>query len=137
MAFGGNLKDIRLRNDITQEGLANELGVKPRTIINYEAGTSYPSADILLKISKIFDISIDALMTEEDNFISMAYEKGGSRGAKEAEELVNGVAALFAGGSLSDEDKEAAMLVIQRAYWMAKEENKKYAPKRFKKSTNG
>ena len=34
--------------------------------------------------------------------------------------LVNEVAALFAGGTLSEEDKDLAMRVIQEAYWDSK-----------------
>ena len=136
MAFSDNLKNLRSEKNITQDELAKKLCIKTRTIMNYESGSNYPTVEILKRISQYFDISMDALMTEEDNFISLAYERGGRKGAKEAEELVNGVAALFAGGSLSDEDQEAAMMVIQRAYWMAKEENKKYIPKRFRKTSD-
>ena len=49
------------------------------------------------------------------------------------EELVAGVSALFAGGELSENDKDAVMRALQDAYWMAKERNKeKYTPKKYK-----
>ncbi|HGA0722895.1 TPA: XRE family transcriptional regulator, partial [Streptococcus agalactiae] len=41
-----------------------------------------------------------------------------------------GLSSLFAGGEISDEDKDAAFEAITRAYWEAKRENKKYGRKK-------
>ena len=44
------------------------------------------------------------------------------------------VSGLFAGGRISQDDKDAVMRAIQDAYWIAKEENKrKYTPKKYRK----
>ena len=40
-----------------------------------------------------------------------------------------------AGGSLSEEALEGAMKALNDAYWIAKAKNKKYAPKKYRKST--
>jgi hypothetical protein len=40
-------------------------------------------------------------------------------------ELVNAVGGLFAGGDLSEEDKDAVMQAIMEAYWDAKARNAK------------
>ena len=40
---------------------------------------------------------------------------------------------LFAGGELADEDLDEMMKGIQEAYWIAKEKNKKYTPKKYRK----
>ena len=54
---------------------------------------------------------------------------------REASELalVGELAGMFAGGELTEEDKVAVMRSLEQAFWLAKEENKKYAPKRFRK----
>ena len=44
------------------------------------------------------------------------------------------VTGLFAGGELADEDLDEMMKGIQEAYWIAKEKNKKYTPKKYRKS---
>ena len=62
-----------------------------------------------------------------------AYEKGGARSARDVDQIVSEVAALFAGGELSDEQKEGVMAALNRAYWDAKETNKKYTPKKYRK----
>ena len=41
---------------------------------------------------------------------------------------------MFAGGELDEEEKDAIMAALNRAYWDAKEENKKYAPKGHRKT---
>ncbi len=41
---------------------------------------------------------------------------------------------MFAGGKLSEDALDGAMKALNDAYWMAKEKNKKYAPKQYRKS---
>ena len=45
--------------------------------------------------------------------------------ARELDEMVNEIAAQFAGGELSEEAMDGAMAALNRAYWIAKENNKK------------
>lgn len=134
--FNEKLKVVRMQAGISQEKLAAEFGVTKRTIINYESGQTIPPIDMLPKIAKYFGVSIESLITEEEEFVAKAYSHGGSKGAREAEELVNEVSGLFAGGRLSDDDKDAVMKAIQNAYWIAKEESKrKYTPKKHREKT--
>lgn len=60
--FGLTLKELRHSRGFTQEQLANLLNVTPSSITMYEAGARNPSIKILLKLSNIFDISIDELI---------------------------------------------------------------------------
>jgi transcriptional regulator with XRE-family HTH domain len=133
MTFAEKLKAVRMQAGISQVKLSAELGVTKRTLINYENGKTLPPIDVLPKIAKFFGVSIESLITEEEEFVAAAQEQGGSKSAREAEALVNEVSGLFAGGRLSDDDKDAVMRAIQNAYWIAKEESKrKYTPKKYK-----
>jgi len=130
MTFAEKLKTARLQAGISQEKLSSLLGVTKRTIINYENGQTLPPINMLPKIAKLFGVTIGTLITEEEEFIALANERGGSKGAGEAEAIVSEVSGLFAGGRLSDDEKDAVMRAIQNAYWIAKEESKrKYTPK--------
>ncbi len=41
---------------------------------------------------------------------------------------------MFAGGSLSEGDAlDGAMQALTRAYWIAKDKNKKYTPRKYRK----
>jgi len=42
---------------------------------------------------------------------------------------------LFAGGELNEEDKEKVFRAITEMYWKAKDNNKKYTPKKYKKNS--
>ena len=132
MTFAEKLKAVRHQSGISQERLSALLGVTKRTIINYENGQTLPPIALLPKIAKLFNVTIGALITEEEEFVALANERGGSKGAREAEAIVSEVSGLFAGGSLSDDEKDAVMRAIQNAYWIAKEESKqKYTPKKY------
>jgi len=132
MSFAEKLKAARLQAGISQERLSALLGVTKRTIINYENGQTLPPVNLLPKIAKLFDVPVGTLITEEEEFVALANERGGSKSAREAEALVSEVSGLFAGGRLSDEEKDAVMRAIQNAYWIAKEESKRrYTPKKY------
>lgn len=74
------------------------------------------------------------LLSEDEEFVLQAQQSYGYKGAKDAEELVAGVSALFADGELSENDKDAVMRALQEAYWIAKERNiAKYTPKKYRK----
>ena len=130
MAFADTFKLKRIQAKMSQAQLSQAMGISKRAIINYESGKNLPNSEKLKIIAKFFNMPIASLMTEEEEFIAEAYEKGGRKGARDAESLVNEVNGLFAGGRLSDDELDAVMKAIQGAYWIAKEENKrKYAAK--------
>lgn len=55
----------------------------------------------------------------------------GSRGKQQAHALIAEVSGLFAGGDIAEEDMDEMMKAIQDAYWIAKENNRKYTPKKY------
>ena len=132
MKFSEKIREERIKNNLTQQQLADTLGVSLRTITSYETQDKYPrKREIYIKLSEIFEIDINYLLTEDEEFTIKAHEKYGPRGAKQADDLINQMGALFAGGKLSDTDKDAVMRAMQEIYWDAKEENKKYTPKKY------
>lgn len=61
-SVGENIKNIRKKNNITQEELAEKLNVTRQAVSNWENGKSEPDIETLTKIAQIFDISIDELV---------------------------------------------------------------------------
>ena len=131
MAFSDRLKELRRQKGLTQAQLADELKITQRTVINYEAGRNYPSGEVLSKMTVFFKVGMSFLMDEQDGFIAEAQTRGGYSGKRGAKQLVAEVSGLFAGGELSEADKDAVMRALQDAYWDAKKENKKYTPKKY------
>ena len=133
MAFAEKLRDLRESKNMTQEELAKYCNVSLKTISRYESGQSKPRyRKTYDALAKALDTSHDYLVTDEDDFILRAYERYGAKGARDAKELVNGVIGLMAGGELPEEDKKAILDAISEAYYIAKNENKKYGSKKRK-----
>lgn len=60
--FAENLQFYRNRKEMTQEQLAEKMGVSRQTISKWEAGTSYPEMEKLLLLCDLFSCSMDTLM---------------------------------------------------------------------------
>lgn len=134
MKFCEKLKEARTRAGLKQEELAKALGVSLRTITNYESGERYPKKrEIYYKLAELFHTEENYFLNEDEDFLLTAAEKYGSKGVKQARELMEEVSGLFAGGNIADEDLDEMMRGIQEAYWIAKEKNKKYTPKKYLK----
>ena len=103
MGFKDRLREKRVEANLTQAALAEKVSVTARTIQNYELGSRKPTKYEVVK--KI----AEALNTTPE------------------------VSGMFAGGSLSEDALDGAMQALTRAYWIAKEKNKKYTPKKYRK----
>ncbi len=66
MSFGENLQMIRKKNQLSQEGLAEMLGVSRQAVSKWELGEGYPEVDKLLILSKKLNISLDSLLGGEN-----------------------------------------------------------------------
>ncbi|MCL2019531.1 MAG: helix-turn-helix domain-containing protein [Oscillospiraceae bacterium] len=131
MEFGGRLKDLRLRQNMTQSEFGETLGVTSRAIIYYETGQRIPKdMNFYKKVSERFGVPLESLIDEREEFVANAYAEGGIREKRKAEALVAEAGALFAGGVLTEEDKDAVFHALQEAYWFAKSENRKYAKRK-------
>ena len=59
--LGNNIKNLRIKNELSQENLTNFLGVTQACIVRYEKGLVYISTSNLYKLSKEFKVSISYL----------------------------------------------------------------------------
>ena len=66
MSFGENLQLIRKKNQLSQEGLAEMLGVSRQAVSKWELGEGYPEVDKLLLLSKKLNVSLDSLLGGEN-----------------------------------------------------------------------
>ena len=65
--FGNRIKTLRLSRSMTQEQLAQKLGVSAQAVSKWESGTNMPDILMLPDLSVIFGVTIDELfaMTDE------------------------------------------------------------------------
>ena len=62
MNFGERLKELRRGQKLTQQQLADRLGVAKSVVSYYESGDRFPSYDVLIKIAYTFHTSTDYLL---------------------------------------------------------------------------
>ena len=60
--FGNILKKLRLEEGLTQQQLADYLGVTKSVVSYYELHERIPSPEIIIKLSAIFHVSADYLL---------------------------------------------------------------------------
>ena len=64
MYFNTNLRHLRRMNHISQDDLAERLGYKSFTTVQkWEDGTAYPKVENLYELSRIFEVSLDHLIS--------------------------------------------------------------------------
>lgn len=65
MKFGDNLRSLRRARRISQEELAERVGVSRQSVSKWECGDAYPEMDNILKLCNIFHCKINNLVNEE------------------------------------------------------------------------
>ncbi len=66
MQLGKKIKQLRKLSGMTQEQLAEKLNVSRQALSKWENGTSMPDIESVVKISTLFQISLDELLRKEE-----------------------------------------------------------------------
>lgn len=78
LSIGKCIKQLRLSKYWTQKDLSKQLGLTPKMVSFYENDERIPPADILIKLSHIFNVSTDFLLGLSDSY-SDAIDKNNDR----------------------------------------------------------
>ena len=65
MEFGEKLKQSRIRAGLTQESVAQQIGVSRQSLSNWENNRTYPDLASVLKLSDLYGLSLDDLLRED------------------------------------------------------------------------
>ena len=66
MNIGNKIHQLRKISGMTQEQLSEKLNVSRQTISKWESGNTSPDLESIVKVSKIFHVSLDDLLSEGD-----------------------------------------------------------------------
>lgn len=69
MEIGTKLKNARAKSGLTQEKVAEEIGVTRQSMSNWENGRSYPDIVSVIKLSDLYSVSLDELLKEDNKMI--------------------------------------------------------------------
>lgn len=61
------LRELRIRNNLTQNEIAQKLGVSGQTILNWENKIYEPKINQLIELANLFEVSIDYLVERENS----------------------------------------------------------------------
>ena len=131
------LISLRKRAGLTQEQLAEKIGVSRQAIANWEKGESMPDITKCIALADLYEVSVDDLVGHSDNSANLIPPKGkyffgsltvGSKGqivipkkARDTFHIQEGDQLLL----LGDEDRGLALLPANamREFWQAIESN--------------
>ena len=65
MSFSENLRNIRTERKLSQEQLAELMGVSRQAVSKWERGSGYPETEKVIQIAKTLDVSTDYLLLGE------------------------------------------------------------------------
>ncbi|MGI6095414.1 MAG: helix-turn-helix domain-containing protein [Lachnospiraceae bacterium] len=144
MTFGEKIKEARLAMNLSQTELAQLTGISERSLYTYEQLGTLPRKNNIRKLAEALHISVSYLLDEDetdtqsqidnDIFIMEAREKFGSKGAKEAQDVLGRVNSLFAGGDLDEEAKDVFFQAVMVVYMDSKKNaREKFTPKKYRK----
>lgn len=90
--IGKRISEIRRSHNITQESLADKLGVSPKHISHTECGTSSLSLKNLMEFCSLFDCSLDYIIfgTKNNSILS---------------QLPDGIVSILSSGSSEEQEQ--------------------------------
>jgi transcriptional regulator with XRE-family HTH domain len=72
------IKKHRIKTGLTQEEAAVKLGIHPTTLNKYEGGSRTPSGKVLPAMAKLFGVSLDSLLNEnQETSIALSINNSG------------------------------------------------------------
>ena len=128
--FPEKLKAARKAKEMNQTELAQAVGLTQRSLTNYECGRAIPRTATIRKLAEALDVTVEYLTndaTDDPDANRMTEEQGneirtkfGSKGAREAQDLLSRNVAFLAGGTVDQEVKDAFFQALMTAYVTAK-----------------
>ncbi len=67
MILNKRLKELRLRDGITQKAVADKIGVTSVSLQRFEYGTARPKLENIIALADFFNVSLDYLVGRSDN----------------------------------------------------------------------
>ena len=66
MTFGEKIQKLRREAGLSQESFAEQLGVSRQAVSKWETDRGYPETEKMIRISKLFHVTLDYLLDDEN-----------------------------------------------------------------------
>lgn len=67
MSFGEKIQTLRKKAGLSQEELADQLGVSRQAVSKWERDSGYPETEKILRMARLFQVTVDYLLNEESD----------------------------------------------------------------------
>ena len=131
--FGEKIRERRNELGLSQTALAEMCGLSGRSVYGYEAGEKIPRRSTVIRLARALGVS-DRYLSDDSieeieesptgKYIAEAGRRYGEQGARDIKALLEDNIALFAGGELSQSEKDTFFEAVMRAYITCKDESK-------------
>lgn len=142
--LGDKIKSLRKERHITQNELANAVGLSRSSIGMIESNKQGTGNDSLVKIADFFGVTVDYLLSEDDkkNEEDVTQIKLSKKAEKDIEKALaqtledlsstqDGL--MFSGEPIDDETRELLKISLENSMRLAKQiAKKKYTPKKYR-----
>ena len=146
MNIGERIRELRMKNDLTQQNIADHLGINRTTYVKYETGDIDISAKVLNILADLFSVPTDYLLgrdvpanTPEDkkNNLPPLNQKDEKDISVALDKILNNLeceeALSFYGEPMDEHTKELIKLSLENSMKMAKQmAKKKFTPKKYR-----
>lgn len=133
--FSEKVREARTLRDLNQAQLARLIGVSARTIVSYETSEARPHPATLKKLAEALGVSERYLCDDQvtnptegmarEDYMNKTRAMYGAKAAREIDFLMERNSALFAGGEISQEAKDAYFEAVMEAYLACKADARK------------
>jgi len=135
--LGEKVKSLRKLKRLTQNDLADLLGLSQSTIGMIEKNRQGASNDTLVKLANALDTTVDYLLSEDEQreevnvpqLYSSKYKVTSRDLSQYTEEMKKATEAFFMNDELSDEAKKEMLDLMSELFWKAKAKNKRTSKK--------
>lgn len=140
MALGERLKKARNDKGLTQIEAAKKLGVTNGALSGYERNYRDPDTNMLKEMAELYEVSLDYLVgskiisNKEMGFSKKDELDIAKRMAELQNDLTSATGLLFDGEPMSEEAKESLLEAMEFGVRLAKKNNKKYTPKKYREN---
>lgn len=134
---GSRIKELRLKQGLSQDDVAKALDMKRANVANYEAGRTTPPSDIIGRLADLLYTSSDYLLGRIDNPMPLALTSSDSipewatwKDKKDFRQLLEEDSEImFDGVPIEEDDRERVLQVLEALFWDAKKRNKRKPPR--------
>jgi len=145
--LGDRLRMARQKSGLRQTQVKERTNINNKTLSGYENNVSEPDMNTLAVLTELYGVSYKWLLTGEGEMMTtnLSTKKTSSLSEKDErdiakrmdelrKDLSSGSGLLFNGEPMSDEAKESLLEAMEFGIRLAKKNNKKYIPKKYREN---